>query len=81
MWHKIKIVFVASVLTLSVGMTVSSTFAQGTARDEVGSGATTVRTVDDNKFDLGWIGLAGLVGLIGLMPRDRQDNRGQVATR
>lgn len=70
MWRKIKVVFVISIVTLSLGMTISSSFAQDTTRDEVGARTTTTRA-DNDGFDLGWIGLAGLVGLVGLMPRDR----------
>ena len=81
MWHKIKLVFVVSVVSLSLGMTVASSSAQDTMRDGVRPGTTTVSDVNDNGFDMGWLGLVGLAGLIGLMPRDRQEHRGQVPTR
>jgi hypothetical protein len=74
MWRKTKVVFAVSIVSLSLGLTLASSFAQDRARDEVG--ATTTTTRDDNRgFDLGWIGLAGLAGLAGLMPRDRHDRR------
>jgi hypothetical protein len=73
MWRKIKVFFVVSIVTLSLGMTLSSSFAQDSYRDDVGVRTTT--TDDDNDgFDLGWLGLAGLAGLIGLMPRDRNNH-------
>lgn len=74
MWRKIKVVFAVSVITLSLGMTISSSFAEDKTRDEVGGRTTTTRDHNDG-FELGWIGLAGLAGLIGLMPRDRRDRK------
>ena len=74
MWRTIKVVFVVSIITLSLGMTIAGSFAQDGTRDEVGSRTTTMRD-DDDGFDLGWIGLAGLAGLFGLMPRDRHDRK------
>ncbi len=72
MWRKIKVVVAVSVVSLSLGMTISSSFAQDSTRDGVGARTTTTRD-NNNGFDLGWIGLAGLAGLVGLMPRDRHD--------
>ena len=72
MWRKFKVVFAVSVVTLSLGMTISSSFAQDRTRDAVDARTTTTHD-DDDGFDLGWIGLAGLAGLVGLMPRDRND--------
>jgi len=72
MWRKIKVVVAVSIVTLSLGMTVSSNYAQEYVSDEVGSNATTARN-DNDGFNLGWIGLAGLAGLVGLMPHDRRD--------
>lgn len=75
MWHKTKVLYVVSIFALSIGMTIAS--AQDTRRVDTGANATTTRVdgVDNDGFDLGWIGLAGLAGLIGLMPRDRLDRR------
>ena len=71
MWRTIKVVWAVSVVTLSLGMTVSNAFGQDNTRDD--SRATTTTTRDKNEgFELGWIGLAGLAGLVGLMPRDRR---------
>ena len=72
MWRKIKVVFAVSVITLSLGMTMASSFAQDRTNDEVGTNMATARD-DNDGFELGWIGLAGLAGLVGLMPRDRKD--------
>jgi hypothetical protein len=74
MWRRIKVVFAVSIFTLSLGMTISSSYAQDGTRGGVGAGTTITRD-DNDGFDLGWIGLAGLAGLIGLMPRDRHDGR------
>ena len=73
-WHKIKALFVLSILTLSLGMTFSSAFAQDRNVNDVGTGMNTTRVADEG-FDFGWIGLAGLAGLVGLMPHDRADRR------
>ncbi len=70
MWRSIKLAFAGSIVALSLGMTVASSYAQDEVRDVPAARTTT--TNDDNVgFDLGWLGLAGLLGLIGLMPKDR----------
>lgn len=73
MWRNIKVVFAASVVTLSLGMTIASSFGQSTTRDNDGVRTTTTRDNNDG-FNLGWMGLIGLAGLVGLMPRTRRDH-------
>lgn len=72
MWRTIKVFYTVSILSLSLAMTFSSSFAQQTTTDGVGARTTTTMDDDDdNDFEMGWIGLVGLIGLAGLMPRDR----------
>ena len=80
MWRKIKLVFAGSIVTLSLGMTIASSFAQERTADEVGLRTRTLGT-EAHGFDLGWLGLGGLAGLIGLMPRDRRDASGRHITK
>ena len=75
MRRKIKLFVAGSIVTLSLGLTVSSMNAQDNRNDGVGSNTATTTRSDNDGFNLGWIGLAGLAGLIGLIPRDRTDRR------
>lgn len=76
MWRNIKIGFGVSLVSLSLGMTIASSFAQDRTGGNAGS-TTTENARDDGRrgFDMGWIGLAGLAGLAGLMGRDRRDRK------
>ena len=76
MWRKFKVLFGVSVVTLSLGMTVASSFGQDTIQNDTGRSTTNVRD-DNDGFDFSWIGLIGLVGLAGLMPRDQRNRNGQ----